>query len=413
MTKRFTLAWKPLLVAAACLFITQSGHAGRNASDTASEGANAPAVPSSGPDLGTSIKDLWDRMHAPAGPDGKGLAAAPAGSASAPAGSNPMAFRLVDIENWSQTSNVVLDPQCKTLVQPFGITDNAASLAVFAAKLKLKGYVDGLNSGNGSATAKPVQLMEILRYAAKSMNWLPMSLEVQLGESLLQESEILDEEKNADSRRTYAQGRKMLEDIVKDLPQPMPYEFRLKVRTTSFGNASALPGGIILVDRDLFKKGADLDYAYFVMSHEVSHVLQRHQTRVYQARLVDAVESLDGLKKLVDTKSQVNPGALIGYGTALKKLFVNFTEQQELQADSCAMQMMAKRYPDPKQLSTKLALIEKRMGPLVQTAAEGPKGNEALEALKYLGDGVMERHPNTMQRHNNLRVVLSLNLVQK
>ena len=97
----------------------------------------------------------------------------------------------------------------------------------------------------------------------------------------------------------------------------------------------------------------------------------------------------------------------------MKKLFVNFTEQQELQADSCAMQMMAKRYPDPKQLSTKLALIEKRMGPLVQTAAEGPKGNEALEALKYLGDGVMERHPNTMQRHNNLRVVLSLNLVQK
>ncbi len=411
MTKRFTPAWKPLLVAAACLFITQAGHAGRNTTGQEFEGANAPAVPSSGPDLGTSVKDLWDRLHAPAAADAKGTAAAPAGLASAPAGSTPMAFRLVDIENWSQTSNVVLDPQCKTLVQPFGIADNAASLAVFAAKLKLKGYVDGLNNAN--ANAKPVQMMEILRYAAKSMNWLPMGMEVQLGEYLLQDSEILDEDKNADSRRTYEAGRKMLDDIVKDLPQPLPYEFRLKVRTTSFGNASALPGGIILVDRDLFKKGADLDYAYFVMAHEVSHVLQRHQTRVYQARLVDAVESFDGLKKLLDNKAQANPGTLIGYGTALKKLFVNFTEQQELQADSCAMQMLAKHYPDSKLLTAKVAQIEKRMGPAVQTAAEGPKSMQALDALKYLGDGVMERHPNTMQRHNNMRVVLSLNLVQK
>jgi len=36
-----------------------------------------------------------------------------------------------------------------------------------------------------------------------------------------------------------------------------------------------------------------------------------------------------------------------------------------------------------------------------------------LDTLKYLGDGVMERHPNTVQRHNNLKMLLTLNLAQK
>ena len=420
MTMLFQPAWKPLLVAAVCLFLTNAGHAGHNSEAQELDGTSAPAVPSSGPDLSTTFKGLFDRFRGPgasdAKPDDKGTSTATADTTSATTGFNPMAFRLVDIENWSQTSNVELDPQCKTLVQPFGITDNAASLAVLAAKLKVKGFMDGLNNGNANANAKPLQVIEIMRYAAKSMNWLPMSLEVQLGESKLADIETLNEDKNPDVQRTYSEGRKVLADIVKDLPQPLPYEFRLKVRpggSKNTPNATALPGGIILADRYLFGKGADLDNAYFVMAHEVSHVLQRHQTRMYQARLVDAVESIDGLMKLTDNKAQINPSTLIGYSTALKKLFINFTEQQELQADSCAMQMMAKRYPDHKQLAAKLALIEKRMDKPVQTEADGPKSAQLLDALKYLGDGVTERHPNTIQRQNNLKMLLTMNLVQK
>ena len=418
MTMLFKPAWKPLLVAAVCLFLTNAGHAGHSSAAQEFDGASAPAVPSSGPDLGTTFKGLFDRFRSPgaadAKPDDKGTAAAPADKASAPAGFNPMAFRLVDIESWSQTSNVVLDPECKTLVQPFGITDNVASLGMLAAKLKVKSFVDGLNNGN--AHAKPMQVIEILRYAAKSMNWLPMSLEVRIGESMLANEDILERD-DPKAFEDYKRGDKLLEDIVKDLPQPLPYEFQLKIRKDAGSNtAKSLPGGIILADRYLFQKGkkeSNLDYAYFVMAHEISHVLQRHQTREYQARLVDAVDSIEGLMKLTDNKTQITPGALLGYSTALKKLFVNFTEQQELQADSCAMQMMAKHYPSHKQLAAKLAMIEKSMGKPEQTETDGPKSAQLLDTLKYLGDGVMERHPNTVQRHNNLKMLLTLNLAQK
>ena len=64
-------------------------------------------------------------------------------------------------------------------------------------------------------------------------------------------------------------------------------------------------------------------------------------------------------------------------------------------------------------MAAKLALIEKRMDKPVQTEADGPKSAQLLDALKYLGDGVTERHPNTIQRQNNLKMLLTMNLVQK
>ena len=134
---------------------------------------------------------------------------------------------------------------------------------------------------------------------------------------------------------------------------------------------------------------------------------------MYQARLVDAVESIEGLLKLTDNKAQLNPGNLIGYSTAMKKLFVNFTELQELQADRCAMQMAIKHYPAPKRRAAMLAHFEKGIGPPVPTEADGPMSAQVLDTLKYLDDGVMERHPNTMQRHNSLKMLLTMNLVQK
>ncbi|MDC8784385.1 M48 family metalloprotease [Roseateles koreensis] len=313
-------------------------------------------------------------------------------------------FNIIDIESWSRTSDVVLDPQCKTMVQPFGIGDNAASLAVLAAKLKLSAFLEQLQGQN----KKPMAINDIVKLAARHLNWLPMEAELALGQQMLNDGDVLDENKNKDSQRTYAEARAMLADIVKDLPKPLPYDFQVKVLTKSYGNASALPGGIVQVDRDLFKKGADRDFAYFVMAHEVAHVLQRHETRVYQARLADGIDSIDGLRKLMSNAATHNPATLVAYASSLKRLFVNFTEAQELQADSCAIRLTAQRYPDKKVWAATLKKIETRLGPITPETPEGPQGNTLIDHLKYVGDGIMERHPNTGKRRGNMELTFNI-----
>lgn len=380
--------------------------------DAAAQPQVAPAS-SPGSSVMNSIGSFFNRMRAPtasepqSGNSGEAQATPPvADVSSASAGST---FNIIDIESWSKTSNVVLDPQCKVMAQPFGIGDNAASLILLAAKLKLKSFLDGMQGEK----AQPLKVADVTKLAARNLNWLPMDVELQLGASMLPDADILDENKNADSRKMYQLARATLADIVKDIAVPLPYDFQVQVRTMSFGNASALPGGIILVDRDLFKKGFDPDHTYFVMAHEVSHVLQRHQTRMYQARLADGIDSLEGLKQLMGGAAKADPANLVAYGAALKRLFINFSEQQELQADSCAMRLMAKRFPEQKLMAAKLNRIQQHLGPVVPVVAENPQGNLLVENVKYLGDGVMERHPNTLQRRANLEATFKIVYVSK
>jgi len=378
--------------------------------------ASGPAE--NGNAVGNAVGSFFNRLKAavkddkPANTDtGKAAPAAQAASSedNVKAGKtgNSDGFNIIDIDSWSKTSNVLLDPQCKTLIQPFGLSDNMASLAVLATKLNVNNFLGKLQ---GNATP-PMSVKDIVKLAARQLNWLPMEAELLLGQQMLSNSEILEEEKNKDTRRVYAEARLVLAEIVQFLPTPLPYDFQIRVLTKSSGNAAALPGGIILVDRDLFKKGADRDFAYFVIAHEVSHVLQRHETRAYQARLADGIESLDGLRNLLSAASNKNPGAVLSYGAALKKLFINFTEQQELQADSCAVRLMSQRYPDSKLMAAKLKKVELALGPITADAppsTEGPQGNTVIDQIKYLADGVMERHPHTQQRRKNLQSTLSV-----
>jgi Zn-dependent protease with chaperone function len=315
--------------------------------------------------------------------------------------STPM--NVIDITQINPTANVVLDPLCNTPVEPFGITDNAGSLLLLAGKLKLLALTNSLQPG----TTQNMRTSDVIKMAARGLNWLPMDLEIKLGDLLLEDADILDEHKNRDAERTYRNARKVLDEIVSALPKPLPYQFRILVTKASRRSSSALPGGIVLVDRDLFDPDVDPDYTYFVIAHEVAHVLQRHQTRAYQARLVDGIDSLDGLRKLIGASGQSTPTSVLAYATSLKKLVVDFSEQQELQADSCAVRWIAQRHGDARKQDFVLQKIAQQLGP-VDAASKGgaQSGKTVVEAIKYLGDGVFESHPNSLERKNNLKKTL-------
>ena len=358
--------------------------------------------------VASTAKTLFDSLlnrikapQAPSAPANPTSAPAPASlAAEAPAASSRAdQVKVMEITSWSTTANTVLDPECKNLVQPFTIGDNVASLAALGAQIWGSGAIEKwLGQTSNSPDPKAV-----IRQAARGLNWLPMEGEIILGQSMLKDQDYLDEDKNKEVARVYKKARELVADLQKELPKDVPYQFQVYVRPTSFGNASALPGGIILVDRDLFSASADPDYVRFVVAHEISHVLQRHLTREYQARLLDGIDSVDGLKKLIDSMNGKDPQAIFQHALKLKTLFVNFTEEQELQADSCSMRFMANAYPDKLALHHKLEHVVQQLGPI--TAAPQPEAmsNSLPEVVKRLTDGVFERHPNTERRVQNLR----------
>ncbi|PUE06699.1 hypothetical protein B9Z51_12160 [Limnohabitans sp. T6-5] len=319
---------------------------------------------------------------------------------SGKAATSSTGLNIIDITQISSVSSSVLDPLCNEPVQPFGITDNAASLLMLAGKMKLQGSLSMLTPGGGGAPQyKPA---DVIKMAARNLNWLPQELEMKLGETLLQDTDILDERRNKASERIYRKARTVMDDLVKLLPQPLPYNFKILVSKASHRSASALPGGIIVADRDLFEDDADLDYAYFVIGHEISHVLQRHQTRAYQARLVDGIDTIENLSKFIASNQQSSPGSILAFGTSLKKLVVDFSEQQELQADSCSIRWMSQRLADPKKLQSKMQRITQQIAPVGKVTPNNLSGQNVIDVLKQLGDGVYERHPSGNQRRENI-----------
>jgi Zn-dependent protease with chaperone function len=313
-------------------------------------------------------------------------------------------FNIIDITQISSTASTVLDPMCKEPVQPFGITDNAASLLLLAGKMKLQGTLDISQQGGRQATT----MRDVIKMAARNLNWLPQDLELKLGEILLKDADILDEHRNKASERAYTKARIVLDDLVRLLPQPLPYSFKILVNKTSHRSASALPGGIILVDRDLVEDDADPDLAYFVVGHEIAHVLQRHQTRAYQARLVDGIDTLDNLSKFITSQREKSPESILGFASALKKLVVEFSENQELQADSCSIRWMSQRLGDPKKLRAKMLSITQQIAPEIQSSQKSTNDRNVIDMLTHLGDGVYERHPNSKKRRDNILSTLNL-----
>ena len=311
--------------------------------------------------------------------DTSSSASAASASSTATSTASSNAFSIIDIDTWSNVSNVVLDPVCKQPIQPFGITDNLTSLGMLAAKLKLKSFTDSLTK-NGQ---QPVAVKDIVKLAARNLNWMPMEFEKQIGESRVPQEDVLDENKNKEIKAVYAKSRAILADILKSIPENNPYDFKILVVKTSFTNAVA-----------------------FVIAHEVSHVLQRHQTRAYQAQLADGIDSIDNFRKLISDTSHANPTAALGYASALKSMVVNYSEQQELQADSCAIRLMKARYPDQKVIQEKMTKVEQRLGPIVPEIPDDSKDPALLKQLHFLGDGVMERHPNTRKRKENFQVTI-------
>jgi Zn-dependent protease with chaperone function len=313
-------------------------------------------------------------------------------------GGNVGVVKVKDIDTVYANSAAEFDPTCSSLVEPFGVTDNLLSLAKLSAKLALKNFADRMGAGG-----TPIDLRSTLKLAGKNLNWLPADAERMLGERMHADLlALLLDGGNPKERKAMERATVLMRTLLAQVKEETPYKFRIDVRKSS-GNAQALPGGFLLIDRDLMD-AANEDKAYFALAHELAHVLQRHETRATQARLTDSIDSLDGLRKLIDTTTRT-PASIMAYSNQIMTRFVTFSKDQEMQADSCAVRLLDAAFTDKKRLGRIIRSYQASMGPALPDSAASNELGMFIDNVQKM-DKIGDQHPNSAARSANLDKML-------
>jgi Zn-dependent protease with chaperone function len=308
--------------------------------------------------------------------------------------------KVKDIDEVFALSAHEFDPSCKSLVEPFGTTDSLLSLGKLGTKLMINNASARYGFGG-----QIMDLRSTIRLAGKNLNWLPMEAERMLGERIHTEmvADFLDGERKA-NRPALARANQLMQLLLTSVKEEMPYKFQIDVRKGS-GNAQALPGGFLVIDRDLVVLPKNEDKAYFALAHELAHVLQRHETRAIQARMTDSIDSVDGLRKLIDGVGN-KPASILAYSNDIMTRFVVFSKDQEMQADACAVRLLDVALHDKKKLHQVIRSYQASLPPPTPDAVAANQLGMFIDNVQKM-DKLGEQHPNTQARSANLERMLA------
>ncbi|MCY1268452.1 Beta-barrel assembly-enhancing protease [compost metagenome] len=327
---------------------------------------------------------------------------------------NPLAtagddVHVKEITHLSPRASVVLDKNCPDLVQPYRLSDNVASMTMFSVKEGLKGVSSQLTSmlGGAKPTAATTgdKLSDSTKQAAKQLNWLPMSAEELYAERQHAKRTDLLSRTSKLGRKYYPTADKMLSDILASIREPYDYRFKLFIVKTDGRNALALPGGYLYLDQGLLDTPEHQAKGYFALAHEIGHVLQRHETKEMQSLVVD---SFTVKEELVDTMQSAkgNPAAVVDRIRLEKGQFTQHHVDQELQADSCAVKMLGRVYPDSQALARSIDAFVRDLPQVQPLGGATASGASALPENVYdIVNSPMMRHPNTRERTDNLQAI--------
>jgi hypothetical protein len=331
--------------------------------------------------------------------------------AQATTGDASVEVRPKEITRVAPMASVVLEKNCPDIVQPYRLSDNLASVAVFGMKSWLDYFGTAIERGLGTKSAAAAQGKDILasaKLAAKQLNWLPMSAEKLYGERAHRtETNVLPRESKL-GKKYYPVADRMLQEILTRIDQPHEYEFQLFILKSSGRNAAARPGGYLYVDQGLIDDPAQHPKAYFALAHEVAHVLQRHETKELQSMVIDSIKLKDDL---VTTLSRVKgePGVILNHVKVGKNLFTRHHIDQELQSDSCAAKLLSRALADRRQLTDAVNAFLRDLGKPEPTRPAPAPQSDAERLARTVHDVVdtpIRRHPNSQEREHNLRAIL-------
>ncbi len=115
-------------------------------------------------------------------------------------------------------------------------------------------------------------------------------------------------------------------------------------------NAFALPGGFIGINTGLLLEARDQDEVASVLAHETAHVSQHHIARMYERLQRVQMSTLAGaLASLILATQHPNAGsgALAATLANQQQALINFTRENEQEADRLGIQLLAQAQFDP------------------------------------------------------------------
>jgi len=133
------------------------------------------------------------------------------------------------------------------------------------------------------------------------------------------------------------------------------YQFKFFIVDDKSINAFALPGGYIGIHYGLILASRNESELASVLAHEVAHVTQRHHARAYnlgQNYETPVLAALIAAIILGANGSELGQAALASIAGGTAELAVNFTRQNEKEADRLGIQMLSKAGFDSHSMAT-------------------------------------------------------------
>ncbi|MBN1240925.1 MAG: M48 family metallopeptidase [Gammaproteobacteria bacterium] len=154
------------------------------------------------------------------------------------------------------------------------------------------------------------------------------------------------------------------------------HSFRFFVVDDHRINAFALPGGFIGVNSGLILASDNESELAGVLAHEVSHVTQRHIARsIYDSQRTSIVSMATMLAAVLlgaatDMPSDAMVGAVSASQAAALQRQINFTRQNEHEADRVGIEVLSKAGYDPSGVASFFEKLSKRYGVARQNVPE-------------------------------------------
>jgi beta-barrel assembly-enhancing protease len=218
------------------------------------------------------------------------------------------------------------------------------------------------------------------RGVGKGVNFYSLDKEIALGKSLAQEVERTSKLINDPQITEYV--NRVGQNLVRNSDAKVP--FTIKVIDSDQINAFALPGGFFYVNSGLILAADSEAELAGVMGHEISHVAARHGTR-------NATKGELAQLAMIPVM-MLGPGGLAGLGiyeglnVAIPLGFLQFSRDNEFEADYLGLQYMYKAGYDPNAFVTffeKVEAEEKRQpGKVPKVFSTHPPTPERVAAIQ-------------------------------
>jgi len=128
-------------------------------------------------------------------------------------------------------------------------------------------------------------------------------------------------------------------------------------------NAFAMPGGYIGVNMGLVLLTQSESELASVLSHEISHVTQKHYARMMDDQRKNAWMGIAGLAAAVlaakSGKGDAAQGAIMGSQAALVQNYLNFSRDNEREADRIGFQYLSRAQFDPAAMGTFMERLQR------------------------------------------------------